>query len=238
MALSIFKRKPKNSIPASLAASPTKEKTFNVSYLGSLRTVTGKGHDCLNEPLLEIWSKSNKGTRSAKAQLTIAVDGLNLERLDIKELPMALQTFQLHRISHCGLHPKYPRVFAWIHRNELQRMQVEMRVHAVICNRSEKAKMICDMLTERLKTSFEEYKRDMKVKDKISERRSSEGTLDLAGLKALNEHRSSFMPPVAKRGSVPSLGVILEKGKLVGVSQMIDANDELEEEEEDDQVLY
>ena len=130
MALSMFKRKPKSSVPATL---PPKDKTFHVNYLGSLRTVTGKGSGCLDEPLLDIWAKSNKGTRSAKAQLTIALDGLNLERLDIKDLPSAVQTFQLHRISYCGMHPKYPRVFAWIHRNELQRMQIEMRVHAVVC---------------------------------------------------------------------------------------------------------
>ena len=91
-------------------------------------------------------------------------------------------------------------------------------------------------MNDRLRTSFEDYKREMKVKDGISVRRSSEGTLDVAGLRALNDHRSTFMPPVAKRGSVPSLGVILEKGKLVGVSETIE--DDEEEDEEDEEKLF
>ncbi|XP_038051071.1 protein FAM43A-like [Patiria miniata] len=233
MALSMFKRKPKSSVAAAAAASP-KEKTFTIQYLGSLRTFKGKGSDCLDEPLQEIWVKSNKGTRSAKAQLTIAADGVNLERMDIKDLPTSVQFFHLNRISHCGLHPKYPRVVTWIHRNELQRMQVEMRAHAVICNRSDKARMIADLLNERLRSAFADFKQEMKVRDKISIRRSSEGTLDVAGLQKLQNHRSTFMPPVAKRGSVPALGIILEKGKLVGVAETIEADEEEEEDEDGD----
>ncbi|XP_022088076.1 protein FAM43A-like [Acanthaster planci] len=235
MALSMFKRKPKTSSATTAAAASTKERTFTVLYLGSLRTFQGKGNDCLDEPLKEIWDKSNKGTRSAKAQLTVAVDGMSLERTDIKDLPTSIQFFQLNHISHCGLHPKYPRVVAWIHRNELQRMQVEMRAHAVVCTRSEKARMIADLLNERLRSSFADFKREMRVRDKISERRVSEGTLDVAGLQKLQNQRSTFMPPVAKRGSVPALGVILEKGKLVGVSEVIEADSE--EEGDDGAIL-
>lgn len=199
------------------------EKTYSVQYLGSLRTVNAKGDGCLDEPVKEIWRISDKGRRTAKAKVTIALDGLNLERTDMKDLSTTVQFFQLHRLSYCGTAKGYSKVFAWVHRNELPRMQVELRVHAVICKKTDQVKDMTALLTERIYTNFQDYKKEMHIKDRLTARRSSEGTVPY---RVMNM-KSNFMPPAARRGSMPFLDGAPEL-------QLVEEEEEEEGEEEED----
>ncbi len=203
------------------------EKTYSVHYLGSLRTVNAKGDGCLDEPVKEIWRISDKGRRTAKAKVTIALDGLNLERTDIKDLATTVQFFQLHRLSYCGTAKGHSKVFAWVHRNELPRMQVELRVHAVICKKTDMVKDMTALLTDRMLTNFEDYKKEMRIRDKLSERRGSEGAVPYRLLNV----KSNYLPPAARRGSMP----FVEPGhtELGLVEEEEEEGDDDEEDEEE-----
>ena len=205
------------------------EKTYSVHYLGSLRTVNARGDDCLEEPVKEIWKISDRGRRSAKAKVTIALAGLNLERSDIKDLTSRVQFFQLHRLSYSGSPKGYSKVFAWVHRNELPRMQVELRVHAVICKKTDTVKEMTSLLTERITTNFQDYKKEMRIRDKLSERRGSEGTT--VPWRLMNV-KTNYMPPNGRRGSMPFLDGAAELIEIEEEEEVVEPVVEEEEEEE------
>lgn len=53
-----------------------------------------------------------------------------------------LTEYWAHRVTYCAAHPAYPRVFCWVYRHEGRRLKQELRCHAVLCPKTEKAEVM------------------------------------------------------------------------------------------------
>lgn len=65
-----------------------------------------------------------------------------------------LTEYWAHRVTYCAAHPAYPRVFCWVYRHEGRRLKQELRCHAVLCPKTEKAEVMEKCLFESFVTCF------------------------------------------------------------------------------------
>eukprot|EP00091_Calanus_sinicus_P025464 TRINITY_DN9734_c0_g1_i1.p1 TRINITY_DN9734_c0_g1~~TRINITY_DN9734_c0_g1_i1.p1 ORF type:complete len:128 (-),score=7.34 TRINITY_DN9734_c0_g1_i1:184-567(-) len=77
-----------------------------------------------------------------------------------------LTEYWANRITYCTAHPSYPRVFCWIYRHEGRKMKQELRCHAVLCPKEEKAKQMAANLQDRLHQALVDFKKE-KFLDKM-----------------------------------------------------------------------
>ena len=52
-----------------------------------------------------------------------------------------LTEYWAHRVTFCCAPPAYPKVFCWVYRHEGRRLKQELRCHAVLCHRNDKAQV-------------------------------------------------------------------------------------------------
>ncbi|XP_077987719.1 protein FAM43A-like [Glandiceps talaboti] len=215
--INIFKRKKQQ------LTITAEDPSYTVSYLGNASTLQSKGEGCCDEPVAKIWRKSRQGKKTRKVKITVTSRGLKLDFVDKLKGPAA-QFYLLHRISYCVADRNNQKVFAWIYRHELKRKAVELRCHAVLCNKAEKAKAMALCLYQVFTTSFVDYKRERRDRERRDLGQRKDPYKPSLPLRRIMNGASKFRPPLDRTRSAPRLGAIRE-----------DRIREEEEEEEEEQ---
>ena len=197
--------------------------------MGNVLTSLAKGDGCADKPMQILWRNySSTQMKDIKMKLTICNSGLKAETTE-----HGLTEYWAHRITFCGTHPAFPKLCGWIYRHEGKKMKPELRFHAVLCSKPEKACQMAQLLQQRVLWALNEFKRD-----KISKQNA----------RRLHEILSEIAPTVCKRRQILSTGQnfrpSLERCKSMGAlggprlgaieEEMIDDEEMLEEEEEED----
>jgi len=191
--------------------------TYRVVYLGNVLTGWAKGDGCVDKPLSTLW-RNHISSEKADILMKVTVVGSGLRAVTKEH---GLTEYWANRVTYCTAHPSYPRVFCWIYRHEGRKMKQELRCHAVLCPKEEKARQMATCLQERLHQALVDFK-----KEKISRQNAR---LSLAN--CLQDNPSmpyrklllqtgtcNYKPPIERSKSAPKLTSIVEA--------------ELEEEEE------
>ncbi|XP_033103993.1 protein FAM43A-like [Anneissia japonica] len=190
---------------------------YNIRYLGNVRTLVAKGEGCTESAVRKLWKKTNQGKKSAKIKLTISAKGLKLEGLNRDRQSMA-QLYQIHRISHRCVDQNFTRVFCWVYRHERKHKQVELRVHAAICSKQEKAEEVFSILQQICNSSFADYKKEKRDRERITEQTNSIVSLEhlpSVPLRRRLNTRSNFLPPLETSRNAPKLGLLCEEDEDV-----------------------
>lgn len=212
--MSFFRRKKSVNITDS-------DPTYKVIYLGNVLTLVAKGDGCAEKPMQTLWKNNTMTQRKdIKMKVTVCNSGLKAETPE-----HGLTEYWAHRITFCGTHPDFPKLFAWIYRHEGKRMKPELRFHAVLCPKSDKAQQMAALLQQKVLWALNEFKRD-----KISKQNS----------RRLHEILAEIAPTVCKRRQILSTGLNyrppLERSKsaprLVAIEEEEGTIVEEEEEEE------
>merc|ERR1719361_2589424 len=191
--------------------------SYRVIYLGNVLTGWAKGDGCVDKPLSTLW-RNHISSEKADILMKVTVVGSGLRAVTKEH---GLTEYWANRVTYCTAHPSYPRVFCWIYRHEGRKMKQELRCHAVLCPKEEKARQMATCLQERLHQALVDFK-----KEKISRQNAR---LSLAN--CLQDNPSmpyrklllqtgtcNYKPPIERSKSAPKLTSIVEA--------------ELEEEEE------
>jgi len=193
--------------------------TYRVIYLGNVLTGWAKGDGCVDKPLSTLW-RNHIGSDKADIMMKVTVVGSGLRAVTKEH---GLTEYWANRITYSVAHPAYPRVFCWIYRHEGRKMKQELRCHAVLCPREDKAREMATNLQNRLHQALVDFK-----KEKISRQNAR---LSLANSihdnpsvpyrkLLLQSGPNNYKPPIERSKSAPKLTSIEEA--------------ELEEEEEDE----
>ncbi|XP_018013256.1 protein FAM43A, partial [Hyalella azteca] len=92
-------------------------------------------------------------------QVTICSSGLQAVTRE-----HGLTEYWAHRVTYCTAHPAYPKVFCWVYRHEGRRLKQELRCHAVLCYRNDKAQVMASQLKERLSSALYEFRREKVIR--------------------------------------------------------------------------
>ncbi|XP_022240255.1 protein FAM43A-like [Limulus polyphemus] len=191
--------------------------TYKVIYLGNVLTLWAKGENCVDKPLSTLWKNYCSNVKhEINMKVTVCHSGI---KAVTKE--HGLTEYWANRITFCTHNPQYPRVFCWVYRHEGRRMKQELRCHAVLCVKEEKAQTMAIQLNQKLSAALQEFRREKIIRQKAR--------LSLAN--CTDEHPSlprrkellitgtvNFRPPMESSRSAPKLTSI----------------DEIEEELEED----
>ncbi|CAL4109891.1 unnamed protein product [Meganyctiphanes norvegica] len=183
--------------------------THKVVYLGNVLTGWAKGDGCVDKPLGTLWRNYCQSSRPDIAmKVTICSSGL---RAVTRE--HGLTEYWAHRVTYCAAHPAYPRVFCWIYRHEGRRLKQELRCHAVLCPKAEKAEAMATELRIRLVNALQEFRRE-KVTRQNARLSIMHAIYDSANLPRrkmlLSTGSSNYRPPLERSKSAPKLGAIEE----------------------------
>lgn len=198
---------------------------YRVTYLGNVLTGWAKGNGCVDKPLSTLWRNHISSDKpDIVMKMTVVGSGL---RAVTKE--HGLTEYWANRITYCTAHPSYPRVFCWIYRHEGRKMKQELRCHAVLCPKEDKAKQISGHLTDRLHQALIDFK-----KEKISRQNAR---LSLAN--SIHENPTmpyrklllqtgtcNYKPPIERSKSAPKLTSIEEADME---EEFVDSEDDDEE---------
>ncbi|GIY63945.1 protein FAM43A [Caerostris darwini] len=189
--------------------------TYKVTYLGNVITQYAKGDGCVDKPLATLWKNYCANVKhEITMKLTISNSGL---KATTKE--HGLTEYWANRITFCAAPPQYPKVFCWIYRHEGRRMKQELRCHAVLCDKEDKAKTMASQLNQRLTLALQEFRREKlsRQKARLSLANSCYDNPTIPRRKLLlSTGSTNFRPPLERSKSAPKLTAI----------------DEIEEEEE------
>ncbi|GFQ72358.1 protein FAM43A [Trichonephila clavipes] len=189
--------------------------TYKVTYLGNVITQYAKGDGCVDKPLATLWKNYCANVKhEITMKLTISNSGL---KATTKE--HGLTEYWANRITFCAAPPQYPKVFCWIYRHEGRRMKQELRCHAVLCDKEDKAKTMANQLNQRLTLALQEFRREKlsRQKARLSLANSCYDNPTIPRRKLLlSTGSTNFRPPLERSKSAPKLTAI----------------DEIEEEEE------
>ncbi|GFT35255.1 protein FAM43A [Nephila pilipes] len=189
--------------------------TYKVTYLGNVITQYAKGDGCVDKPLATLWKNYCANVKhEITMKLTISNSGL---KATTKE--HGLTEYWANRITFCASPPQYPKVFCWIYRHEGRRMKQELRCHAVLCDKEDKAKTMANQLNQRLTLALQEFRREKlsRQKARLSLANSCYDNPTIPRRKLLlSTGSTNFRPPLERSKSAPKLTAI----------------DEIEEEEE------
>ncbi|XP_006813775.1 protein FAM43A-like [Saccoglossus kowalevskii] len=199
--ISIFKRKKQHLTIT--ADNPT----YTVYYLGNAHTLLSNGEGCCDSQVERVWTRSKQGKKVRKVNVTITARGLKLDFLDKPRRGPSAQFYLLHRISYCVADRSNQKIFAWVYRHELKRKAVELRCHAVLCNKSEKAKAMALCLYQIFTSSFVDYKRERKDRER---RNKADPYKPPLPLRRILNGASKFHPPLDRSRSAPKLCAIRE----------------------------
>ncbi|XP_067127748.1 protein FAM43A-like [Centruroides vittatus] len=130
---------------------------FKVQYLGNVLTVWAKGEGCVDRPLAILWDNylSNNQQENVSMKISVCNSGLKAVTKEHGETE-----YWAYRITFCGTHSSYPRVFCWIYRHETGPLKHELRCHAVLCGKDTKAQQLSTLLSEKLVTALQEFRRE------------------------------------------------------------------------------
>ncbi|XP_013779827.1 protein FAM43A-like [Limulus polyphemus] len=183
--------------------------TYKVIYLGNVLTQWAKGESCVDKPLATLWKNY---CSNVKHEITMKVTVCN-SGIKAVTKEHGLTEYWANRITFCTHHPQYPRIFCWVYRHEGRRMKQELRCHAVLCGKEEKAQTMAVQLNQKLSAALQEFRRE-----KISRQKAR---LSLAN--SIVEHPSlprrkqllitgtvNFRPPMERSRSAPKLTSIDE----------------------------
>ncbi|XP_055331387.1 protein FAM43A-like isoform X2 [Paramacrobiotus metropolitanus] len=195
--------------------------TYKVVYLGNVLTLVAKGDACVEKPLQTLWKNYTVMQRKdIKMKLTICSSGLKAETTE-----HGLTEYWAHRITFCGTHPDFPRLFAWVYRHEGKRLKPELRFHAVLCSKADKVQQMASLLQQKILWALNDFKRD-KI-SKQNARRLHEILSEIAPTvckrRQILSTGQNFRPPLERSKSAPRLVAIEEEAGIIH-----------EEEEEDD----
>jgi len=183
--------------------------TYRVVYLGNVLTGWAKGDGCVDKPLSTLWRNHISSEKAdIVMKLTIVASGL---RAVTKE--HGLTEYWANRITYCTAHPSYPRVFCWIYRHEGRKMKQELRCHAVLCPKEDKAKQMSTNLTNRLHQALVDFKKDKisRQNARLSLANSIHSNPSMPYRKLLLQAgTSNYKPPIERSKSAPKLTSIEE----------------------------
>lgn len=189
--------------------------TYKVTYLGNVITQWAKGDGCVDKPLATLWKNYCANVKhEITMKLTISNSGL---KATTKE--HGLTEYWSNRITYCAAPPQYPKVFCWVYRHEGRRMKQELRCHAILCDKEERAKTMAAQLNQRLTLALQEFRREKlsRQKARLSLANSCYDNPTIPRRKLLlSTGSTNFRPPLERSKSAPKLTAI----------------DEIEEEEE------
>ena len=195
---------------------------YKVIYLGNVLTPWAKGEGCTDKPLETLWKNYCTNVKhEIHMKLTICNSGL---KAITKE--HGLTEYWANRITYCCAHSQYPKVFCWIYRHDGRKMKPELRCHAVLCNKEEKAKRMVEILNQKLSTALEEFKREKKLRQNA---RLSFTEIPIRK-QLLVKGLANFRAPLERSKSAPKLTSIVEEIK----EENEDSKDEYNQNDEDD----
>lgn len=197
--------------------------TYRVVYLGNVLTGWAKGDGCVDKPLSTLW-RNHISSDKADILMKVTIVGSGLRAVTKEH---GLTEYWANRITYCTAHPSYPRVFCWIYRHEGRKMKQELRCHAVLCPKEEKAKQMAANLQDRLHQALVDFKKEKisRQNARLSLANSIHDNPSMPYRKLLLQTGTcNYKPPIERSKSAPKLTSIEEA--------------ELEEEEEGDEEEY
>ncbi|XP_022243879.1 protein FAM43A-like [Limulus polyphemus] len=194
------------------------DSTYKAVYLGNVVTPWGKGDTYVDMALATLWSNYHTNVKQ-DIYMTLTVCNSGLKAMT-KEY--GLTEYWANRITYCVAHPHYPRVFCWVYRHATYRLNQELRCHAILCGKEEKAQIMVNQLNLKLTDALQEFRRE-----KLSRQKTRLSVTNSASVLPTMPRRkqllitgtTNFRPPLGRVRSAPKLSSI----------------EELEEEEEDDE---
>ncbi|XP_013775351.1 protein FAM43A-like [Limulus polyphemus] len=189
---------------------------YKVMYLGNVVTPWLKGESCVDMALATLWKNYCSNVKQ-DIHMTLTVCNSGLKAVTGEH---GLTEYWANRITYCTAHPHYPRVFCWVYRHESRRLKHELRCHAVLIGKEDKAWTIVSQLNQRLTAALQEFRREKLRRQKA--RLSVANSLSVLPTVPRRKQMlitgiSNFRPPLERARSAPKLTSI----------------EELEEEEED-----
>lgn len=199
--------------------------TYKVTYLGNVITQWAKGDGCVDKPLATLWKNYCANVKhEISMKLTVSNSGL---KATTKE--HGLTEYWSNRITYCAAPPQYPKVFCWVYRHEGRRMKQELRCHAILCDKEERAKTMADQLNQRLTLALQEFRREKlsKQKARLSLANSCYDNPTIPRRKLLlSTGSTNFRPPLERSKSAPKLTAIDE----IEEEDVLDEEDEFDDE--------
>ena len=187
--------------------------TYKVVYLGNVLTAWAKGEGCVDKPLATLWKNYCQNVKpDVYMKVTVCNSGL---KAVTKE--HGLTEYWSHRITFCGAHAQYPRVFCWVYRHEGKKLRQELRCHAVLCSKEEMSRRMAGQLQQKLAQALQEFKREKICRQnaRLSLANSVYDNPSLPRRKILLSTGSvNYRPPLERSKSAPKLMVIEEAGEL------------------------
>lgn len=186
--------------------------TYSVWYLGNAVTLQAKGEGCTDEAVDKIWAKSDFGGRSTKMKLTAGLHGIRMSPCE-KGVRRPNHAYLLHRITHCAVDSRHPKVFTWVYRHQVKNKAVVLRCHAVLVSKAEKAHTMAILLYQTFHSAFNEFKRLKRQNDSrhIQQQLLGEAIVPLMPLRKLLNYKCPYRPPVERNRSAPRLSSIQEE---------------------------
>lgn len=183
--------------------------TYRVVYLGNVLTGWAKGDGCVDKPLSTLW-RNHIGSEKADIVMKVTIVGSGLRAVTKEH---GLTEYWANRITYCTAHPSYPRVFCWIYRHEGRKMKQELRCHAVLCPKEDKAKQMSSNLTDRLHQALVDFKKDKinRQNARLSLANSIHSNPSMPYRKLLLQAGTcNYKPPIERSKSAPKLSAIEE----------------------------
>ncbi|XP_037802206.1 protein FAM43A-like [Penaeus monodon] len=206
--------------------------TYKVVYLGNVLTGWAKGDGCVDKPLSTLWRNYCQSSRQDIA-MKVTICGAGLRAVTREH---GLTEYWAHRVTYCAAHPAYPRVFCWVYRHEGRRLKQELRCHAVLCPKTEKAEAMAAQLRVRLASALQEFRRE-KVVRQNARLSLMHAIYDSAAIPRrrllLSTGAANYRPPLERSKSAPKLGAIEESIEEEEEAEALDSDvddiDELDE---------
>jgi len=183
--------------------------TYRVVYLGNVLTGWAKGDGCVDKPLSTLW-RNHISSDKADILMKVTIVGSGLRAVTKEH---GLTEYWANRITYCTAHPSYPRVFCWIYRHEGRKMKQELRCHAVLCPKEEKAKQMAANLQDRLHQALVDFKKEKisRQNARLSLANSIHDNPSMPYRKLLLQTGTcNYKPPIERSKSAPKLTSIEE----------------------------
>lgn len=181
---------------------------YKVIYLGNVLTLWAKAEG-IDKPLMTLWKNYCSNVKhDMYMKLTICNSGLKAITRE-----HGLTEYWANRITYAGTHPSHPKVFCWIYRHEGRKMKQELRCHAVLCIKENKAKEMASNLNQRLVAALQEFRREKKYRQNVRlSLASSCQDIPLIPLRKqlLIKGLANFRQPLERSKSAPKLTSIEE----------------------------
>ncbi|RWS29823.1 protein FAM43A-like protein [Leptotrombidium deliense] len=201
---------------------------YKVVYLGNVLTPWAKGEGVIDKPMATLWKNYVSNVKhEINMKVTICNSGLKAITRE-----HGLTEYWANRITYCGTHPNYPKVFCWIYRHEGRKMKQELRCHAVLCEKESKVQQMADELNERLINALQEYRREKKVRQnaRLSLANSCQEIPVIPLRKQLLiKGLANFRPPLERSKSAP---------KLTSIEEIVEESSQVNDSEEEEEFIH